>query len=186
MKVSTDIRETLIGDKRFSTFAALMESSGSYSLLDNGGEFTVFAPTNEAFERVPKVTMEKWQNEPGQGCLRSLLHYHIVPGRILAGDLSGAAIRRSAQGEEIRFDDRVGLKVNESSVISKNILASNGVIHSLDTVLIRPSEFISLFPLTPIPREIPAATLDLPPSLNPDNRPARPQGNRYRRSTFVL
>jgi uncharacterized surface protein with fasciclin (FAS1) repeats len=186
MQTNKDLNGTLGGDPRFSTFARLLQSSNAAAVLDGDGEFTVFAPTDEAFSKVPRAVMSKWMNEPGQKILRSLLQYHMVPGRILAGDIATAAARMSSAGEEIRFTDNHGIKVNESSVISQNILATNGVVHALDTVLIRPSEFLTLFPLTPMHADVPKAIPVMSPEADKVITPVAASRTRTRRARFVL
>lgn len=186
MQSNKDLKTTINGDRRFSTFAKILESSNAMALLEDGGEFTVFAPTNDAFTKIPPATMNRWLNEPGQRCLRSLLHYHIIPGKILAGDIATASVRMSSAGEEVRFTDNHGLKVNESRVTSRNILASNGIIHALDTVLIRPSEFLSLFPLEPTYMDIPLALPLLTPEADPLIDPIRSGPHRQAKATYII
>lgn len=186
MQSDKDLKAIINGDYRFSTFAKIMETSNAIALLEAGGEFTVFAPTNDAFTKIPPATMNRWLSEPGQKCLRSLLHYHIVPGTILAGDIATASVRMSSAGEEIRFTNNHGLKVNESNVTSGNILASNGVIHVLDTVLIRPSEFLSLFPLEPRYMDISLALPLIDTETEPGVEPPRSVPHRQAKASYIV
>ncbi|MEP7149437.1 MAG: fasciclin domain-containing protein [Acidobacteriota bacterium] len=127
--------ETIAKQDKFSTFAKLMASSGATDVFLGPSGFTVFVPTNEAFAKIPTIIMNELLSEPDQTQLKSLLSYHILPIKVMAGSLGAMPTRNSATGEELRFSDSNGLKVNGATIQSRNIEATNGVIHSLDTVL---------------------------------------------------
>lgn len=182
MQSYKDLRATINGDRRFTTFAKIMESSNAIALLEDGGEFTVFAPTNHAFIKISRSTMNEWLNEPGQRSVRSLLHYHIVPDKILAGDIATASVRMSCSGEEIAFTDIQGLRVNRSKITSRNIIASNGVIHALDTVLLSPTEVQKAMSIEETPQAIPV----LLPEFDPIKEPIRSSRRRTMRATSVF
>jgi len=127
--------ETIAQQTKFSTFAKLLASSGAVDVFSGPGAFTVFVPTNEAFSKIPTIIMSELLNEPGQAQLKSLLSYHILPGKVMAASIGSTPTRTSSTGEELRFADSNGLKVNGATIQSRNIEATNGVIHALDTVL---------------------------------------------------
>ncbi len=130
-----NLTDTLANQGKFSTFTKLMASSGANEVLSGPGAFTVLVPTNEAFSKIPTIIMSELLNEPGQIQLKSLLSYHILPVKVMAASIGAAQTRLSFTGEELRFADSNGLKVNGATILSRNIEATNGVIHALDTVL---------------------------------------------------
>ncbi|HMQ05375.1 MAG TPA: fasciclin domain-containing protein [Pyrinomonadaceae bacterium] len=130
--------ETIAKEPKFSTFSRYMGTSNANSLFSRPGDFTVFVPTNEAFAKIPDDQMNAMLNEPGQLKLKALLSYHIVPGKIMAANIGGKQVRQSISGEEISFADYLGIKVNGTPVQARNIEATNGVVHSLGTVLAPP------------------------------------------------
>lgn len=130
--------ETIAKDPKFSTFSRFMNSTNANDLFKRPGGFTVFVPTNDAFAKIPDEKMNELLNEPGLGKLKAILSYHIVPGRIMAANIGGQQIRNSVSGEEINFADYQGIKVNGEPVQSRNIEATDGVVHSLGTVLSPP------------------------------------------------
>ena len=136
MTENLNLIETVAGVDMFSTFSRLMGTSGANAAFSAGGDFTVFAPTNDAFGKIPDKQMNALLQEPGQVTLKTLLSYHIVPDRLLAASLGSKGTAATIAGAEVVFtDDRGGLKVNGSGVQARNIEASNGVVHALDTVL---------------------------------------------------
>ncbi len=130
-----NLTDTLAGQQKFSTFTKLMASSGANDVLSGPGAFTVLVPTNEAFSKIPTIIMSELLNEPGQIQLKSLLSYHILPVKVMAASIGATQTRLSCTGEELRFADSNGLKVNGATILSRNIEATNGVIHAVDTVL---------------------------------------------------
>jgi uncharacterized surface protein with fasciclin (FAS1) repeats len=126
---------TMATQAKFSTFAKLMASTGANDVFKAPGEFTVFVPTNDAFAKIPRNMMSELLNEPGQTTLKTLLSYHVVPGKLMAANLAGSGTRTSCTGGELSFSDSNGLKVNGAPIQSRNIDASNGVIHAIDIVL---------------------------------------------------
>jgi uncharacterized surface protein with fasciclin (FAS1) repeats len=152
--------ETIAKQDIFSTFSRLMGTSGANAAFSEGGDFTVFAPTNDAFCKIPDKQMNALLQEPGQTALKALLSYHIVPERLLAASLGSKRIAPTVTGADIKFtDDSDGLKVNGSLVQSRNIEASNGVVHALDTVLPYDTERFTTGPLS--------APLEFRPSATP-------------------
>ncbi len=130
---------TMATQDKFSTFTKLMKSSGANEAFSSPGDFTVFVPTNEAFSKIPTDMMSELLNETNQTTLKALLSYHIVPGKLMAANLGSSPVRTSFTGQEIRFSDSNGLKVNGAAIQSRNIDATDGVIHALNTVLAPPA-----------------------------------------------
>jgi uncharacterized surface protein with fasciclin (FAS1) repeats len=127
--------ETIAKNDTFSTFSRLMGTSNANEAFSKGGDFTVFVPTNDAFGKIPEKQMNALLNETDQTSLKRLLSYHIVPGKLFASNLSSKLSTPTITGTQIRISDSHGLKINDSGVQARNIEASNGVVHALDTVL---------------------------------------------------
>src|SRR5688572_12490994 len=128
--------DTIATHDMFSTFTRLMKSSTANDAFKTEGPFTVFAPTNDAFGKMPDATLNALVNETGQAKLKALLSYHILPGKVMAANLISTPTRKAFSGEELMFTDVNGLKVNRASIQARNLEATNGVVHALDTVLI--------------------------------------------------
>ena len=135
--------ETITKEDKFSMFARFMGTSGADALLNGPGEFTVLAPTNDAFGAMDDKTIKGMIMEPSQPRLKKLLSYHILPGRLMAANLASRQTRQSVSGEELTFSDTDGLKINRSGVQARNIEATNGVIHQIDTVLTPPADAVT-------------------------------------------
>src|SRR5688572_2994964 len=119
--------ETIARDAKFSMFARFMGTSGANALFSAGGDFTVLAPTNDAFGKIDETTMNALIMEPSQPKLKKLLSYHVLPGKLMAANLASAQTRQSVTGEELNFSDTNGLKINNAGVLARNIEATNGV-----------------------------------------------------------
>lgn len=130
--------ETIAKEDKFSTFSRLLGTTGANEWFSTDGEFTVFAPTNDAFGKIPDKKMNELLNEPNQSKLKKLMSYHILPGKIMSTSLPAKGTMLSVTGEELTFTDANGLKVNGAGVQARNIEASDGVIHQVDTVLAPP------------------------------------------------
>ncbi|HYJ91765.1 MAG TPA: fasciclin domain-containing protein [Pyrinomonadaceae bacterium] len=130
--------EAIAKTDMFSIFSRLMGTSGANEIFSTGKDFTVFAPTNDAFGKIPERQMEKLLNERDQVGLKKLLSYHIVAGKLFAPNFSGQRSRVTMTGDEVKFSDLGTLKVNTANVQARNIEADNGVIHAIDTVLAPP------------------------------------------------
>ena len=162
--------ETIAKEDKFSTFSRLLGTSGATGVFSGEGAFTVFAPTNDAFGKIPDQKMNELLNETNQSKLKALLSYHVLPGKWMAASLGSMSIRKSVTGQEMAFIDSNGLKVNGATIQARNIEATDGVIHQIDTVLTQPPNAavsaaratqISTGPLTtPTPE---AAPLELVP-----------------------
>jgi uncharacterized surface protein with fasciclin (FAS1) repeats len=138
MSERTNLIDTIGENDMFSAFARMLRTSKANEILSGKGDFTVFAPTNDAFGKIPDAQMNAWLSEKDQTRLKSLLSYHIVPGKLFAANLPGVGTAKSITGQEVTFTDLGGLKVNASGMLGRNIEASNGIVHGLDTVLTAP------------------------------------------------
>ena len=138
MTDKANLSETIAKEDKFSTFSRLLDTSGASVVFSGEGQFTVFAPTNDAFGKVPDARMNELLQETDQRKLKALLSYHILPGKVMAASLGTMPLRKSVTGQEVAFTDSIGLKVNGAGVQARNIEATNGVIHQIDTVLTQP------------------------------------------------
>ena len=135
MSDKLNLIETIAKQDQFSTFTRLMRTSNANDVFNGPGDFTVFAPTNDAFAKIPDATMNGLTSETDQKRLRALLSYHILPGKVMAASLASAPARKAFTGEELMFTDINGIKVNGASVQARNLEATNGVAHALASVL---------------------------------------------------
>ncbi|WP_368646384.1 fasciclin domain-containing protein [Alkalibacterium putridalgicola] len=135
-----DIVAIAQGNPDFSILVSALQEAELVETLQGEGPFTVFAPTDEAFEALLTdldITAEELLAQPD---LESILTYHVVPGEVLAGDLEDGQTAATVHGEELTFDLSGDPTVNDAAITMTDIDASNGVIHAIDTVLV-PSEF---------------------------------------------
>jgi uncharacterized surface protein with fasciclin (FAS1) repeats len=135
-----DIVDVAVGAPQFSTLVAAVQAAGLVETLKGTGPFTVFAPTNDAFAKLPAGTVENLLKPENKVQLVALLTYHVLPGKVMAADVSGAQVTpATVQGATLAVDGRSGVKVNGANVIAADIAAKNGVIHGIDTVLMPPA-----------------------------------------------
>ena len=127
-----DLIETIASQDQFSTFSRIMETSGINDVLGGEGSFTIFAPTNDAFAKIPDEKLDALLNEDKQTQLKALMSYHILPGKVMAASLKSA---KSLTGQEIMITDINGIKINSAVLQGRNLEASNGVVHGIDSVL---------------------------------------------------
>ncbi|MEM1432105.1 MAG: fasciclin domain-containing protein [Pseudomonadota bacterium] len=121
----------------FGTLVAAVTAAGLVDTLKGDGPFTVFAPTNDAFAALPAGTVESLLEPENRDQLVSILTYHVVPGAITSDQLAGQRLDvETVQGGTVHVDGRNGVRVNNARVISADVIASNGVIHAIDTVLL--------------------------------------------------
>ncbi len=132
-----DIVDTAIAAGSFETLVAAVQAADLVDTLRGEGPFTVFAPTDEAFAALPEGTVESLLEEENRDQLVSILTYHVIPGRVMSGDIAGQALFvETVQGMELAIDATDGVRVGEAMVVTADVEASNGVIHVIDTVLI--------------------------------------------------
>ena len=135
-----DIVDTAVGNSDFSILVSALQKAGLVDTLKGTGPFTVFAPTNAAFEKLLNdldITAAELLAQPD---LAKVLTYHVVPGKVLSTDLTNGLEAATVNGEKVKFDLTSGAMVNKSKITTADLQATNGVIHVIDTVLV-PSNF---------------------------------------------
>lgn len=131
-----DIVDTAAGAGKFNTLVAAVKAAGLVETLKGKGPFTVFAPTDEAFAKLPKGTVEDLLKPENKEKLVKILTYHVVPSKVMAGDIKGKKMNaKTVQGGDLAVDAMTDVMINDSKVVSADVAASNGVIHVIDTVL---------------------------------------------------
>ena len=136
MYPSKNIIENAVNSKDHTTLVAAVKAAGLVDTLQGAGPFTVFAPTNEAFARLPAGTVETLLKPENHDKLTSILTYHVVPGKVMSKDIAGKkTTAKSVEGEEISIDATNGVKVDGAKVVKADVEASNGVIHVIDAVI---------------------------------------------------
>ncbi len=133
---SKDIVDTAIEAGSFTTLVAAVEAAGLVETLKGEGPFTVFAPTDEAFAALPAGTVEDLLKPENKDKLVAVLTYHVVPGKVMSGDLSNGMMAATVQGGEVTIMTEGGVMVDDASVVTPDIEASNGVIHVIDKVIL--------------------------------------------------
>jgi uncharacterized surface protein with fasciclin (FAS1) repeats len=130
-----NIVQTALAAGQFTTLASLLTKAGLVDTLSTGGPFTVFAPTDAAFAKVPKATLDALAENPAQ--LKSVLLYHVVPGTVTAADVVKLSSAKTLEGRSLAIKVVDGsVFVDEAKVTTPDVMASNGVIHVIDSVLI--------------------------------------------------
>ena len=122
----------------FKTLVKALTEADLVKTLEGDGPFTVFAPTDEAFEKLPKGALESLLKDKEK--LKAVLLYHVVSGKHVAKDVAGMTEAKTVQGAAVKFDTKDGVKVNGAKVVKADVEASNGVIHVIDTVLMPPTK----------------------------------------------
>jgi uncharacterized surface protein with fasciclin (FAS1) repeats len=132
----TDIVDTAVAAGSFKTLVAAVTAAGLVDTLKGEGPFTVFAPSDEAFARLPAGAVENLIKPENKDKLASILTFHVIPGAVMAADVTGQKLSpASVNGETLNVDGTNGVTVNGAKVTSADIACSNGVIHVIDTVL---------------------------------------------------
>jgi uncharacterized surface protein with fasciclin (FAS1) repeats len=135
---SKNIVETAVAAGNFTTLVSLVQQAGLADTLATGGPFTVFAPTDEAFAKVPKETLAALAADPQ--LLKSVLLYHVAAGKLDADDVVERNRVKTLNGAKLRVRAKRGyVKVNDARILTADVDASNGVIHVIDRVLIPPT-----------------------------------------------
>jgi len=134
---AADIVETAAGAGTFDTLVSAVQAADLVEVLKGEGPFTVFAPTDEAFAKLPEGTVENLLRPENKEQLVALLTYHVVPGKTMSGDLAGKELEATTvQGSAVEIDATGdGVTVDDASVVQADIEADNGVIHVIDTVI---------------------------------------------------
>ena len=133
-----DIVEIAAGNADFETLVAAVEAAGLIDTLKGDGPFTVFAPTDEAFAKLPDGTVESLLQPENQDQLIAILTYHVVPGKVMSSDIAGKeTMAETVQGQSLDIKAMgPAVMVDQAQVIQADIEASNGVIHVIDTVVL--------------------------------------------------
>ncbi len=134
-----DIIDLAVGTESLSTLVAAVKAAGLVETLQGDGPFTVFAPTNEAFAALPAGTVENLLKPENKDQLIAILTYHVVSGKVMSTDLSDGMKAATVNGAEITITTAGGAKVNGANVAAADIVASNGVVHVIDAVILPPS-----------------------------------------------
>ena len=135
-----DIVDTAVSSGQFKTLAAALGAAGLVETLKGPGPFTVFAPTDDAFAKLPAGTVEELLKPENKGKLTSILTYHVVAGKVMAADVVKLSDAKTVNGMMVKVKvsgDTV--MINDAKVAAADIMASNGVIHVIDSVLLPPA-----------------------------------------------
>ena len=132
-----DIVDTAVAAGSFNTLVAAVQAAGLVETLKGDGPFTVFAPTDDAFAKLPDGTVEMLLLPENKDKLVAVLTYHVVAGKVMSGDIAGKCVApETLQGRPIAVNATSGVMVNDANVVAADVEASNGVIHVIDTVLL--------------------------------------------------
>ena len=132
-----DIVDTAVAAGSFKTLVAAVTAAGLVDTLKSAGPFTVFAPNDEAFNKLPAGTVAELVKPENKAKLTAILTLHVMAGKVLAADVAGKKLSpASVQGEHLHVDGTNGVTVNGAKVIGADIACTNGVIHVIDTVLL--------------------------------------------------
>jgi uncharacterized surface protein with fasciclin (FAS1) repeats len=129
-----DIVDTAVAAGSFTTLVKALQAAGLVETLKGAGPFTVFAPTDEAFAKLPAGTLEGLLKDKAK--LASILTYHVVPGKVMASDVVKLDSAKTVQGQSVRIDAKDGVRINDAKVVKADIQTSNGVIHVIDSVIL--------------------------------------------------
>lgn len=132
-----NIVETAVAAGNFNTLVEAVKAAGLVDTLSSPGPFTVFAPTDDAFAKVPKAVLDALM--ANKTLLTAVLTYHVVPGEVMSSDLKNGMSAKTVEGSDVKITiDPAGVMVNNAKVIKADIKASNGVVHVIDAVILPP------------------------------------------------
>ena len=138
-----DIVALAAGDADLSTLVAAVKDAGLVSALEGKGPFTVFAPTNEAFAKLPAAALKELLQPQNVGKLKAILTYHVVAGAVHAKDLRDGEMVSTLEGQKLRVTiNRSGVFIDGAKVTTADVDASNGVVHVIDSVLLPPKKVV--------------------------------------------
>jgi uncharacterized surface protein with fasciclin (FAS1) repeats len=136
-EATADIVDTAVASGQFNTLAAALEAADLVSTLKGEGPFTVFAPTDAAFAKLPEGTVESLLKPENRDQLVAILTYHVVPGKVMAKDVVNISEATTVNGADIAVKVAEGkVRINDATVVAADVSASNGVIHVIDTVIL--------------------------------------------------
>jgi transforming growth factor-beta-induced protein len=134
---SADIVDTAVAAGSFNTLVAAVQAAGLVDTLKGDGPFTVFAPTDEAFAALPEGTVEALLKPENRDQLIAVLTYHVVPGKVTAADVVKLSNATTVNGAPVTISTSYGkVKIDEATVVQADVIASNGVIHVIDRVIL--------------------------------------------------
>ena len=132
-----DIVDTAVSAGSFTTLAAALQAADLVGTLKGNGPFTVFAPTDEAFAKLPKGTVETLLKPENKAKLQAILTYHVVPGSVSSADVVKLKSAKTVNGQSVSIQvANDAVRIDEAKVVKADIAASNGVIHVIDTVIL--------------------------------------------------
>jgi len=131
-----DIVDTAVAAGAFKTLVAAVQAAGLVDTLKGSGPFTVFAPTDDAFGKLPANAVADLLKPENKAKLQGVLTYHVVAGKVLAADVVKLKSAKSVQGQDLTIDTVAGVKVDGANVVQTDILCTNGVIHIIDSVML--------------------------------------------------
>ena len=132
-----DIVDTAVSAESFNTLVAAVKAAGLVDTLKSKGPFTVFAPTDEAFAKLPEGTLESLLQPENKSQLVAILTYHVVPGRVLASDVVKLSSAKTVNGKEVTITQKDNqVMIDNAKVVATDIETSNGVIHVIDSVIL--------------------------------------------------
>jgi uncharacterized surface protein with fasciclin (FAS1) repeats len=131
-----DIVDTAVAAGSFKTLAAALKAAELIDALKSKGPFTVFAPTDEAFDKLPAGTVETLLKPENREKLAAVLKYHVVSGKVTSGEVVKLQSAATLNGKSVKIDAVSGVKINDATVVKADVLATNGVIHVIDRVLL--------------------------------------------------
>ncbi len=134
---NSDIVDTAVSAGQFKTLTAALQAADLVGTLKGNGPFTVFAPTDEAFAKLPSGTVESLLKPENKDKLVSILTYHVVPGKVLASDVVNLDSAKTVNGSNVNIStNSEGVNINQAKVIKADVMSSNGVIHVIDEVIL--------------------------------------------------
>jgi uncharacterized surface protein with fasciclin (FAS1) repeats len=132
-----DIVDVASSAGSFKTLVAALKAADLVETLKSKGPFTVFAPTDDAFAKLPKGTLEDLLKPENKGKLKAILTYHVLSGKVMSGDIAGKMLSvATVQGSKVQVNATKGVMVDNATVTKADIAASNGIIHVIDTVIL--------------------------------------------------
>jgi uncharacterized surface protein with fasciclin (FAS1) repeats len=131
-----DIVDTAVAAGSFKTLVAAAKAADLVATLKSAGPFTVFAPTDAAFAKLPQAVIQDLLQPENKVKLQGILTYHVVGGKVLAADVVTLKAAKTVQGQDLKIDTTKGVKVDDANVVQTDIQCSNGVIHVIDAVVL--------------------------------------------------
>jgi uncharacterized surface protein with fasciclin (FAS1) repeats len=135
MDRKSDIVETALASSYFSTLATALSAAGLLETLKGDGPFTVFAPTDAAFAKMPQQKLDELLQPENKNRLAAILAYHVVPGKVTSNEVIASSSATTLQGQRVNISKKDGVKINQAKLIITDVEATNGVIHIIDSVL---------------------------------------------------